>query len=267
MLKLLMKLLLLVAVLAGAVQSQSFLPDDDGFASNFIVKLHALRPTNTFLSIGVLINPRSIVTVASAIYGMNTTEFNVHFGGTRLTGRQSAMPELFHIHPDFDPARPLENNLAVVRLAAADGNRTGSINNHRRLGSTQLNQFCTMLGYGTTFSDENQGNEPMSITPALLQDTSACGHLFPGDYLCTIGRANTFPQCGGFLGAPILCDGERLGGMVVQEHYCGVNPRAYVINVANYEGWIADRSGASSVSATATIIIALSCLISKLLVL
>lgn len=143
--------LILSIFLVPLVYSQILtLPDEDGFASRFVVKIHQVNvQTNPFRCSGVLINARNTLTTASPIHAQTTTPANLrlHFGSTRLIGSDSALADQLSIHPNFNASSPRENNLAVVRISIADSARTSTVFfMHRSLGRIIENHFCSMMG-------------------------------------------------------------------------------------------------------------------------
>ena len=194
-------------------------------------------------------------------------QLRVEFGNTNLIGLQTARPESVIFHPNFDPTNLLDNNLAIVRLAAADANRTGPPEIlHREIGRlVRGNHFCLKLGYGELMSDQWQGREPMRMIPSIIESNSTmCNFLFRGDFTCTFGRPGEFGFCGGFVGSPIICDGERVSGMVVVDNFCGQRPVSYIMDLEQHAEWIRRASGSGKVIASIfTIFVAI--LVSKIL--
>jgi hypothetical protein len=218
------------------------LPEVDGFVSSFVVKIHRGTATN-FVASGVLVSLRHVVTIASPLQGINAADIRVHFGNTRLTGSDSGAIDLITRHPSFNATQPLENNLAVLRILQADANRLlPTVFMPLPMGNVRMDHFCTMLGFGSLVSTP-QNLAAMNMLPALAMNSTECGHLFRGDFFCTSGTPSQFPLCGGFVGAPIICDGTRLAGLVTQDQFCGVNPRAYIINMQHHHEWIGRVSG------------------------
>lgn len=84
----------------------------------------------------------------------------------------------------------------------------------------------------------------MQMIPAQIeQDSTSCNHLFRGDFTCSFGRDNIFAMCGGFIGSPIVCDGQRVAGLVVQDRFCGARPTAYITDLERHGEWIFRVSG------------------------
>ncbi|KAG5667326.1 hypothetical protein PVAND_015310 [Polypedilum vanderplanki] len=241
------------------------LPDQDGFADRFVVKIHRTNPPqNTFLASGVLLNQRHVLTIASAVQGLTVNILRIHFGNTRLTGSADVGVELISIIPSFNVSQPLENNLAVLRIPQSDANRITNAFLPRQLGELQMNHFCTMFGFGTRSTPQWVGNEQMNMEAARIRDSVECDHLFHGNFFCTAGTPGRFANCGGFIGAPIICDGERLAGLVTQEQYCGPNPRAYIINIQHHHEWITRTSSVGKIM-TSIMMIIFGVFISKLM--
>ncbi|CAG9810587.1 unnamed protein product [Chironomus riparius] len=250
------KIFLFLALLYVAqVNSQlTVLPDVDDFASRFMARIHHEdRIRGSLLSNGFFFNARTIVTTGSAVFGLTMAQLRVEFGNTNLIGLQSARPETVIFHPDFNANNLLENNLAIVRLSAADSNRTGpNVMTYREIGRLiRGNHFCSKLGYGELLSDQWQGREPMRMIPSIVESNSTmCNFLFRGDFTCSFGRAGEFGFCGGFVGSPIICDGERVSGMVVVDNFCGLRPVSYIMDLERHAEWIHRQSGAEKVLAS-----------------
>lgn len=246
-------LFLTITYFTSSIHTQGIdLIDNDGFASRFIARIHHRAiARGSFIANGIFFNSRSVVTLASAIHGLNATHLRVDFGNTNIIGSQSAHPESIIVHPSFNIDNPMENNLAVLRLSAADGNRTAPTIEIRNFGSLvrSSQHFCSMFGFSEIFSDRWQGLEPMQIIPALIQQNSTfCNFLFRGDFTCTFGTAGSRERCGGFVGSPLICDGERIAGMVVRDNYCGHHPTAYVMEMQRHNEWVRRVSGGSKMS-------------------
>lgn len=256
-------LILLAAVLAVANSQHVLLPPDDNFVSRFVVKYHraATPPATSLLASGVMLNARHSLTIASVLVDLTGTPTNVvlHFGATSLVGTTQVPAEFIDIHPNFNAANLLENNLAIVRITEANGNNitAGDFLMPRNLGRLQMGHFCSMMGFGSL------PGGVMSMVPTMIRDSRQCNHLFAGNFFCAIGQPGQFTPCGGFRGSPIICDGTNLAGLVVQESFCGLNPRAYIIDVQHHQEWIWRASSGKKFTASA-IIIAISVILSKI---
>lgn len=250
------KIFLFLALLYVAkVNSQlTVLPDVDDFASRFMARIHhEERFRGSLLANGFFYNARTIVTIGSAVHNLTMAQLRVEFGNTNLVGAQRAVPESVIFHPHFNPNNLFENNLAIVRLSAADSNRTGpDVMTYRHI--TRLirgNHFCFKLGYGELLTDQWQGSEPMRMIPSIIESNSTmCNFLFRGDFTCSFGRAGEFGFCGGFAGSPVICDGERVAGMVAVDNFCGQRPVSYIMDLEQHAEWIHRHSGARKVFAS-----------------
>lgn len=208
------------------------LPPIDNFTSDFSVKIHQ----TSFLCSGVAITPRSTLTVASCVNQHNVNQLRLHFGTTRLISSEFVIiPESLIIHPHFRPEIPLESNLAILRISTSEAENLNL--KPRVLGELLFDNFCSISGFGELPSEVGH------MVPAMIRSTETCGHLLGGNYSCIFGVSNEIRNCGGFFGASVICDGEKLGGILVGDEFCGVNPRGYLIDIGRHHEWILRNGG------------------------
>lgn len=251
-----LKIFLLLALLfvINVNSQQTVLPDVDDFASRFMARIHhEERLRGSLLANGFFYNARTIVTTGTTLHTLTMAQLRVEFGNTNLIGLHSVRPEAVIFHPNFDVNNPTENNLALVRLSVADSSRTGpDVMTYRHIGRlVRGNHFCSKLGYGELLSDQWQGREPMRMVPSIVESNSTvCNFLFRSDLTCTFGRPGEFGFCGGFVGSPVICDGERVSGMVVVDNFCGARPVSYIMDLEPHAEWIHRHSGTGKVIAS-----------------
>ncbi|KAG5667704.1 hypothetical protein PVAND_015675 [Polypedilum vanderplanki] len=72
---------------------------------------------------------------------------------------------------------------------------------------------------------------------------SGVDHCGANGILCANGDNKQFPVCGGLFGAPIICDGNNVAGLVTIDNFCNFTiQRINMIAVHDFHQWINDQT-------------------------
>ena len=214
-------------------QSNTTVRDTDDarlYMSHFTRTVVAIDSRVHISCAGVFITDRHILTAATCV--QHQVGLSVWSGVVTVrlngTGTPNSISRIT-IHPDFNPTRPLINNIAIIE-------ESGSVRRNepirpRALGAIgSMSRVCGMLGWeGFNFNHEG----PFSLQSfAVLVTPCADGSTLS----CT--RVETsIENCGG----PVFCGwfGE-VAGIVVQDNFCqgSIPIGGSFLSVEDYQEWI-----------------------------
>ena len=250
--KQIMKILLIFSIifLIGCAKSQGpIIIPGDSEVLEFTVQVEraALQANlqNVFICVGTLVTLSHVLTPADVYDRPNITVTEPNQLVIRFRGNQ--LGEGFRATP-ASITRNAAANLAILRMADRVDQQFRFVPRNRI--DLTWNRFCTL--YGFNISPLTVTGRQLVALPAMIRNSTdvSCDTGF-----FAIGTVGQFPQCGGFVGSPVTCDGVTIAAMVVSDQFCNMsNAHAVLFRLNDQAAWINSNTSGAKISTQSTIL-------------
>ena len=211
------------------------------------------------LALGVIINQRHVITVASALDQIDRAQIRVHLQSAtfRVSPDVRVVEEIF-VHENFAMATPLVNNIAILRIPYSLLDTVTTV--PRNLGTLSVRE-CR------AFIFPSWGEAVSTRTVQVTAANCAVGAPF----CSTIPLEDTVSTCVGGIGSPVICaDNNYVDGITTAEMDCGnldrpMQARMTFLSIHTHADWISRISGASINAKISIILVLLGVVIGKIL--
>lgn len=243
LIEMIFKFFILIVVISSKHCFGQVALEDDDEARLYMATFTKRNTSNVWISCtGTFIKENYVLTAATCVIDDIDDPRNLHIR-SGPTNVWLVQPETVHtatdviIHPKFNDTRPLEYNIAVVKLAEV----VSLPENLKPRGTGQItaSRYCTMLGWEGYDSTQSSAF-PLQMFPVPI---AKCDD---SKVYCTtkVGVSSSFAKCGGLMGAPIFCNGDSISGIVVQDKFCDgeIPVGGRFISLVDFKDWIKEAT-------------------------
>ena len=217
-------------------------------------------PQQNFLALGVMINQRHIITVASVLHTIPVDQLRVHLQSAVFREAVDVRGvDVVIIHDNFAIANPRVNNIAILRIPYS---ALTSVTTRPRMLGTLTPRACRTFMFPGWFGNVVTQDVTVAAT-GCPANTPFCTPRF------TLPAAIT--SCSGVLGSPVICeDGNYVDGINVAEVECGdltlpLQAQMSFLSIHTHVNWILYHSDANINSKVSVILVLLGVVIGKIL--
>jgi hypothetical protein len=243
--------------LIAAASAQNLVPTE--FLAQVFRNETTPTPQQNFLALGVMINQRHIITVASMVQGIPVGQLRVHLQSATFREEVDVRGvDVAIIHDQF-ATNPRANNIAILRIPYS---ALTSVTTRPRMLGTLTPRACRTFMFPGWHGAANTIDLTVTAT-GCPANTPFCTARFP--------LAPTIGACSGVLGSPVICeDGNFVDGINIAEVECGelstpLQAQMSFLSIHTHVNWILYHSDANINSKVSVILVLLGVVFGKIL--
>lgn len=234
--------------------------------TEFLAQVFRLQGTppndqRSILALGVMINQRHIITVASVLHEIPREQLRVHLQTDTFGGLVDVRTvDVIIRHDNFVMANPRVNNIAILRIPTS---ALATVTTRpRMLGTLRIPGACRSFIYSGWTGGVSTRPVALANT-GCLPNVPFCSTRFP--------LGDNITLCTGAIGSPVICeDGNYVDGINMDELDCGdmtfpLQAQMSFLSIHTHVNWILYHSDANINAKVSVILVLLSALIGKLL--
>lgn len=247
-----MKILAIFLLIAAATAQQN--PDQAQFLAQVIQQVGTGDAiVRNKIALAVLHREKFFITAATAVQGIDAANLHLYLRSSNFQ-RSDDIRQVtnVHVHPQFSRENPLVNNIAILEIAAIEGDAARRLVSRNIAGLRAIE--CRVFSFPA-------GPETV-LTSSINVVTANCANN--QTYCATLQFPVEVSACPHMLGSPVVCENfEYVSGFVNDALQCAplngipITGRMTFTNIWPHRQWIRDIAGGAEMTTKVSLMLLL----------